>query len=163
MVNDFLATKAGCDRVLPPINPLLRRSLPRCGPSSIAVPQPAFPGVRAVCNGGPAAVSPAGGIGPGGRILGGKSTFTKVVAGRFDPDGGSVRVAATTRFGDAVPAGQGGPFTTEPAADLECAALFFGEIAANSGPDRLAEIHDRSMPAWRLHSPLRLLIPPERT
>ena len=92
-----------------------------------------------------AVLPPGGRVGLVGRNGAGKSTLMRVVAGRLDPDAGSVEMPKSARVGyiaQEAPAGPASPFETVLAADLERVRLL--EIAETSDePQRLAETHER--------------------
>jgi ATP-binding cassette subfamily F protein 3 len=92
-----------------------------------------------------AVLPPGGRVGLVGRNGAGKSTLMRVVAGRLDPDAGSVEMPRSARVGyiaQETPAGSASPFHTVLAADLERARLL--ETAETSDdPQRLAESHER--------------------
>ena len=89
-----------------------------------------------------------------GRNGAGKSTLMKVVAGLLDPDEGGVSMPKASRLGyvaQEAPAGEGTPFETVLAADVERAALLAEEEAMHAtGHDtndadqfHIGEIHER--------------------
>ena len=103
-------------------------------------------GGRTILDSTSATLPPGGRIGLIGRNGAGKSTLMKVIAGTLDPDSGSVGMPKSARLGyvaQEAPAGQGTPFETVLAADLERAALMHEEEHGNPEAHRLAEIHDR--------------------
>ena len=106
-------------------------------------------GGRTILDGISATLPPRACIGLIGRNGAGKSTLMKAIAGQQEIDAGSIDMPRATRLGyiaQEAPAGQGTPFETVLAADIERAALMAEEDAlAASGADplRLAEVHER--------------------
>jgi len=106
-------------------------------------------GGRTILDGINATLPPRACIGLIGRNGAGKSTLMKAIAGQQELDAGSIDMPRATRLGyiaQEAPAGQGTPFDTVLAADIERAALMLEEdalAASAADPLRLAEVHER--------------------
>jgi ATP-binding cassette subfamily F protein 3 len=102
-------------------------------------------GGRSILDGASAALPPRSRVGLIGRNGAGKSTLVRVIAGLLDPDEGKAEMPRGSRLGyiaQEAPAGQGTPFDTVLAADLERAALM-SEADGCEDMHRLGDIHER--------------------
>ncbi|MEH6716444.1 ABC-F family ATP-binding cassette domain-containing protein [Parasphingorhabdus flavimaris] len=102
-------------------------------------------GGTVILDGATAALPPGARVGMIGRNGAGKSTLMKVIAGKLEPDDGSVDMPKDARMGyiaQEAPAGQDSPLDTVLAADVERASLL-AEAETASDPHRIGEIHER--------------------
>jgi ATP-binding cassette subfamily F protein 3 len=102
-------------------------------------------GGRPILDGASAALPPRSRVGLIGRNGAGKSTLMRVIAGKLEPDNGSVEMPRGARIGyvaQEAPSGSATPFETVLAADIERAALL-DEAEHTTDLHRIGDIHER--------------------